>query len=61
MSKYNKLIGALIGGVVGILLNWLGLSETIDVPLAYQPLVDSLVTLITAAIGTYFAPKNAPS
>lgn len=61
MAKYSKLVGMFVGAIVGLILNWVGLSESIDVPVQYQPIVDQLVVLILGALGTYFAPKNAPS
>lgn len=61
ISRYNKFIGALVGGLIGIGLNALGVTETVDVPVQYIPLVDSLVTAITAGLGALLAPKNAPT
>lgn len=61
MSKYNKAIGTIVGVLIGIALNWIGLSETVDVPVQFQPVVDQVVVLITGVLGTVLAPKNAPS
>lgn len=59
MGKYSKAIGAVIGGVVGVGLVAFGLSDGSSVvPATYQPAVDSLVTVLVSAIGTYLAPKN---
>lgn len=57
MGRYSKLFGAVLGGIVGIGLVALGVSET-DLP-QYQALIDTIVATATSALGTYLAPKNA--
>ena len=59
MGKYNKAVGSIVGGLAGILFVAFGLTETSTVPVVYQPMVDTLVTLVTGALGTYIAPKNS--
>jgi hypothetical protein len=59
MSKYSKFVGAIVGGVIGLVLMWMGMADAAGVPAAYQPFVDALTTMITSALGTYVAPKNA--
>lgn len=57
MSNYNKLIGTVIGSVVGMGLVALGATET-SMP-QYQPFIDLVVAAVTASLGTYLAPKNS--
>lgn len=59
MTKYNKAIGTVVGGIIGIVLIAFGISDTGTVPVEFQPMVDSVVLLISGALGTIFAPKNA--
>ena len=55
MARYNKLIGSIIGGVLGIIaiqfpiLSWLGHPELVNV----------ITVAITSAAFTYFSPKNS--
>jgi len=55
MSKINKLIGAILGGIAGLLVVKFGLPEG----LADPSVIDPLAALIGSALGTFFAPKNA--
>lgn len=59
MSKYNKGIGAIVGGIIGIGLAAIGITETSAIPPDMEPVVASIVATITGALGAYFAPKNA--
>lgn len=58
VERYNKAIGAIVGGLVGIALAAFGVTETAVVPDDWQPVVATIVTAITALLGTYIAPKN---
>lgn len=55
MSKYNKLWGGIIGGVLGLLVIKFGLPAGIADP----ALVDTIGALVGSWLGTFFAPKNA--
>lgn len=57
MAKYNKAIGMLIGGLIGILVTK---YPALDSVLGNQVIIDQVIILITGLLGTYFAPKNAP-
>jgi hypothetical protein len=54
MAKYNKLWGALVGGVLGLLVIKFGLPEGLADPV----LANSIGTLVGSLFGTFFAPKN---
>lgn len=54
MKKYSKLIGSIVGGVLGFLVADNILPADFDV----QGITEAVV-LISAAIGTYAFPKNA--
>lgn len=56
MGKYSKLIGTLIGGVIGIGITLGFLPEEFA---EKQSEIIAAVTLLTGLIGTFFAPKNA--
>lgn len=56
--KYTKAIAAIVGGIVGIVLVMLGITETAEVPADWEPLVAMIVTVITGAIGVAVSPKN---
>lgn len=58
MKRYNKAIGSIIGGVIGIGLIYFDLSPDGSVPPAYAPLVNMLQTALFSAIGTWLAPAN---
>ena len=58
MAKYTKAIAAIVGGIVGIVLVMLGITETAEVPADWEPLVAMIVTVITGAIGVAVSPKN---
>ena len=60
MSPYSKMIGAIVGSVIGMIMIWLGLADAAGIPAAYQPAVDALTMLITTSISTYLFPPNAP-
>lgn len=53
MSRYNKAIGSLIGGVIGLGGAYLGLPEHME-----TQLVGMAITLLMSLFGTYIAPKN---
>lgn len=59
MSKYSKFVGAIVGGVIGLIMAAVGLADAAGVPAAYQPMVDAVTTMVTSALGTYIAPPNA--
>lgn len=60
MSKYNKGIGAIVGGIIGIVMAAMGWTDAVGAVLPmFQPVQDALVTMIGGAIGAYIAPKNA--
>lgn len=50
MSKYSKLIGALVGAILSV--GVLALFPALNVPWA------ALVTALLSALGTYVAPAN---
>lgn len=54
MSNINKLLGSIIGGVLGLLAAKFGLPEGIASP----ALVEPLAALLGSWVGVYFAPKN---
>lgn len=56
MGNYSKLVGALVGGVAGVLVSRFGL------PTAFAaPEVQGAVTVILSAAATYLFPANKPS
>lgn len=61
MANYSKFIGAIVGGVIGMILAYIGLADAAGIPAAYQPFVDALTTMITGALGTFLAPANKPA
>lgn len=56
LGNYSKLIGALVGGVFGILVNKLALPAEWAAP----EIQNSIVVLLSAA-ATYFFPANKTS
>ena len=57
MSNYSKLIGTVLGGIVGILVNMSIIPEG-----AIDPMwISSISTLLGAAIGVYWSPPNQPT
>ena len=54
MSAYSKMIGAIVGSVIGMILIWLGLADSAGIPAEYMPMVDALTLMITTALSTYF-------
>ena len=59
MAKYNKFLGAIVGSVIGMGLVAIGLGDASGVSPEFQPFVDALTLMVTSALGTYIAPKNA--
>lgn len=53
MANYSKLVGQVIGGVIGILA-----GVGLDVAWATPEIVGAIAVLIGGAIGTYAAPPN---
>ena len=56
MANYSKLIGSIIGGLVGLGLAW-------GLPLEWatqemQEALNMLLTPLASALGTYLAPAN---
>lgn len=51
MAKYSKLIGLVVGAVTSVPINLL-------VP-GINPALAGVITAVLAAVGIYFAPKNA--
>lgn len=59
MTKYNKGIGAIVGGVIGLIMAAMGWTDVVGSILpAFQPVQDALVMMVTGALGTILAPKN---
>lgn len=56
MNAYNKLIGSVLGGIVGLVLLRFGLQDSLG-PVV-QPYIDGLTPVVGAAIGTWLAPRN---
>jgi len=58
VSYVNKMIGAILGGVAGLVVFKFGLEGVFG-----QEVLDSLVAALTpivgSALGTFFAPKNS--
>ena len=54
MGKYSKLIGMVVGSVLGILVALGLMPEDLN-----TPELQAAVVTVAGAIGTYFAPKNA--
>lgn len=59
VKKYNKAIGAIVGGVVGIALAALGVTDSAAVPETYAPVVELGTMLVTTLVGVVLSPKNA--
>lgn len=58
VAYVNKMIGAILGGVVGLAVYKFGLEgvfgqETVDA------IVAALTPVLGSALGTFFAPKNS--
>ena len=60
-KKYKKLIGTVVGGLIGILITAFPIVDAFISVLGLDPsvLADQVALWLAAAIGTYFAPKNA--
>lgn len=54
ITKFNKAIGALLGGIIGLLVAYGLIPED----LANQEFVQEGITVLAAVLGTYLAPKN---
>lgn len=61
MSKYNKLIGSLVGGVVGLGVTFGFLPEEIATSENIEQMVIVIggIVALGSSIGTYFSAKNA--
>lgn len=59
MSKYNKMIGTIVGALLGGGLIAIGVSVDGTVPEAWAPVVQFLQVTIMGALGTYLAKPNA--
>ena len=56
MSEYNKLIGSIVGGAIGIGVSVFGL------PAEWQdPQTVTAITTVLAALATFIFPANKPS
>ena len=55
VTKYNKAIGMLIGGLIGVLVTRFPVLDFLGHPV----LVDQATIMVTGLLGTYFAPKNS--
>lgn len=53
MANYSKLIGSIVGGVIGLLVSNYGLPAELN-----TPEMIAAVTALVCAAGTYFAPAN---
>jgi hypothetical protein len=56
MGNYSKLIGSIVGGVVG----WLGSKYALP-PSLTSPEIQAAATLILSAVATYLFPANTAS
>jgi hypothetical protein len=56
MGSYSKLIGSIVGGVVG----WLGSKYALPASLT-SPEIQAAATLILSAVATYLFPANTAS
>lgn len=61
VSKYNKAVGAIIGGLIGILMTAFPVIDSLVTALGMEPgtIADTVTMWVMGLIGTYFAPKNA--
>lgn len=57
MQKYNKAIGAIIGGLVALGAAYLGAPDAASAP-ETTALINGLAGVIGGLFGTYVAPKN---
>lgn len=58
VKRYNKGIGAIVGGVVGVVLVILGVTEDSAITEDWAPIVAAVTAAITALVGTVLSPKN---
>lgn len=54
MGNYSKLIGSIVGGIIG----WLGSKYALP-PELTSPNIQAAATIILSAIATYLFPANA--
>lgn len=54
MARYSKLIGTIVGGLLGFAVSLGFLPEGFD-----TQTVTAAVVTVASAIGAFFAPKNA--
>lgn len=57
LTRFNKAIGAILGGILGLLVAYGLLPDNI----ADQQFVQEAITILASVIGTYLAPKNKES
>ena len=57
MSRISKAIGALVGGVVGVIAAYFSLPETMEAQIV-EFLVPAAIGILGPVIGAYLAPKN---
>lgn len=57
MGPYSKAIGAVVGGLVGILV----IKVPFLAPLLTDAVVQQIVVAISGLIATYFFPANKPT
>lgn len=54
VSRYNKALGTIAGGVVGLLA-----TSDVDVYRYVSPeMIDAMIVVVASVLGTYFAPGN---
>jgi hypothetical protein len=56
MGNYSKLVGAVVGGVAGVLVSRFGLPTEFA-----TPEIQGAVTVILSAVATFLFPANKPS
>jgi len=61
MSNISKLIGGIVGGVLGLLAAFIYNQFGLDLGSVVDTAVNTLTPLIVGWIGIYFAPANKPS
>jgi uncharacterized protein YacL len=59
MSKVSKLLGALIGAIVGLVGIKLGMPALSPESPMVISIIEVVTPLLTTALGTYLSPKNA--
>lgn len=58
VKRYNKGIGAIVGGVVGVVLVALGVTDDSGITSDWAPIVAAIATAVTTLVGTVLSPKN---